>query len=1185
MSKFLFDKDLIAAAGDKISIPAGTKVTLGNNELTATEDMVVNLRYGEDESGNQTVYYLFQNPFNIFEAQKNGITAFVNIGGSFSYTPSTGAFSWIANNFSNAVKMAFSTYTTKNKDVPPIITICQFLRGKDTALQNSLLEVGYGDYKIKLFPRGETLTANVSVGADGVLSIKSIKNASNDIAFEIKKGDETVFGSRAGIDGSMTYNPDTNELNLAKNTVITFENQRETVTLTALDDAGGTFGLVQGGLRFVPNANDGALELSFANSGRKVVLDLNGAVVLGKGGAITLEDGAALNLTWEDGAKLELISAGSTGTIALDDEKGVKITSNDENLSLNLTTAYGYSTKVSGVKGSLYYNAGKVLLEEGTKLTGSGTLGGNAVNITIEALDGDCYLDFTSSRGFVYGAGSGKLRMTYAMGDLESSFTVNKGSALVGHNVFEISEGTDIETDLKNFIPTLSLSTAEAGSYTVNGKTIETTAANLALVATDEEISFNTTGDIVKYNGMTFAGNGKVTLGKNDVILSDGVVATGFKDGNTFVMNETGSVTVDSRVFEAVDSHGDLPINVSITGAEDGFSYSLEITDNFKSYFNNANLENIGKIYTEKYVVNGDDSYSVRLSAVGIERIIGVSDGATLMGSASLGDDSVSTHCRYVTDTEGKFTIGERVYKVAGDSSVELTSAYEEDGRVYMVNDLEGSLTGDFTADTLTVNDNNLSFRIYGDKEVEVVSGGETYEVRGLDEGASLKATASGTYTVNGKSIDVQAEDVIIGAADGSAYAQMIRGTSGDDFIENHNPSVIIETYEGDDYIYNFVDSSVTAASAGCAINAGEGDDTIINDHSYNPKIYGEAGDDYIVIMRGHLNFVDAGDGNDTIIGKTNDDPALASNWAFGGNSTVYGGAGDDYIAPVYANNSYIDGGAGNDTIVANGANATINGGAGDNLITLTEDGKEGVGRVVILNGNTKVENFRLGFGEGADTVKASVPPSVDFKDGVLTFYNEESSLTISGVTSTAKVNMLYETLDGETDVLHPAVFIADDEWAKVSEDNAKYYVGATAKPNHGVDFSGIGDTLSIFMNVSDADSDAVYSLENIHSVIGGDGLTSITGTSESDTIIAGAGNTTMTGADGADTFVWNGSNNTVITDYSEEDKISIVSSFDNPTVSGADVIFKIGDNSLTLQNAADKSITVGEATIVPSLL
>ena len=85
----------------------------------------------------------------------------------------------------------------------------------------------------------------------------------------------------------------------------------------------------------------------------------------------------------------------------------------------------------------------------------------------------------------------------------------------------------------------------------------------------------------------------------------------------------------------------------------------------------------------------------------------------------------------------------------------------------------------------------------------------------------------------------------------------------------------------------------------------------------------------------------------------------------------------------------------------------------------------------------------------------------------------------------------------------------------------------------------------------------------------------SINGGAGDDTIkILGSG--TVTGGDGADTFYLKSSVANVITDYAEEDKISLASGNANVSISGDDVIF---NGKITISGGADKKITYIDAS------
>ena len=436
--------------------------------------------------------------------------------------------------------------------------------------------------------------------------------------------------------GSMTFDAATNKFSFAEGTILSMPINSNLIQFVVKEDF--SVGVEKTEEEYVVDFKlDDPAKLEIINGTRKATAEFTGGLVYETGGSLTLDDGTELNLTWDDGNSLKLTSSGSTGSIAFDDDKGIQITSDDENLDLELTMAYGYSTKVSGLNGSLWYKDGTATIEEGTTLKGTGTLGGNVVNVTLETIDGDGYLDFSTANGFTYGAGTGKLKVTYALGDLESTFVVNSGSVLIGNNNSKIAEGTDLETDLKDFIPALSFTTSEAGNYTINGQTITTSAANLAMTATDDYMAFKTSGDVVEYEGMTFAGAGNVSLKADNVVLGAGVEATGFGEGNSFVLAEAGNVTADAKVFELTELETSIkiPMEITVTGAQDGFIFSRTLTKESEAYlddalneedFDNYTSSYIGKVFSEKFISAGDSSYRIRTDAIGLEEVIGISD-------------------------------------------------------------------------------------------------------------------------------------------------------------------------------------------------------------------------------------------------------------------------------------------------------------------------------------------------------------------------------------------------------------------------------------------------------------------------------------------------------------------------------------------------------------------------------
>ena len=256
---------------------------------------------------------------------------------------------------------------------------------------------------------------------------------------------------------------------------------------------------------------------------------------------------------------------------------------------------------------------------------------------------------------------------------------------------------------------------------------IKTSAEGLKFTATDDYMAFKTSDDVVEYDGMTFAGNGNVSLKPEIVVLGKDVVATGFKEGNSFMLAEAGNVTADAKVFELTEQKNklgeDIPMNVSVEGAEDGFIFSRTITRESEDYFDDPDYDNVGKIFTEKFIAHGDDSYSTRTDPIGLQEVIGISGGASIEGGATLGNKISPSYYDLVTDTNGSFTIGENTYKIADDTEVGVVlHAAFEDGLSYVsaVKNLNGTISGNFSDGGFTVNDND-SVNVYGDTDVSIV--------------------------------------------------------------------------------------------------------------------------------------------------------------------------------------------------------------------------------------------------------------------------------------------------------------------------------------------------------------------------------------------------------------------------------------------------------------------------------
>ena len=575
---------------------------------------------------------------------------------------------------------------------------------------------------------------NISSGSTGNIQL-TFTEGDGDIQFSITNHDESVvFANNISIVGTIELNPFTGEFSMTKGTVISMWLSDNKLNITALNNAGGQLTFIDDGLRFAPNEGDGKLELNFVTPNRKAIVDVSGAVVLHDDATISLEEGAVVNLEWESGTQLKMTASADGGSIGFDD-RGLKISGNGE-LTIDLTLG-DMQTQLSNLNGTIHYNAGKVLFDADSKITATSTLGGQPINVTLESSGSGGYLE-VSANGTNYVAGTGALTITWERGGLESTFSINSGSVYIGHGIFQIANGTNLSTDLKDFVPALYFTTSEAGTYTINGQTITTSAANLSMTATDDRMTFNPGDDIVEYGGLLFTGNGNVSLTQDGVILGAGIEATGFGKTNTFILTEKGSVTADGKIFELTE---DVPTGISVKGAQDGFSFARTLTRESEARLGIYNSPDIGKVFAEEFSAKGDDTYRVQTDLLGLQKIIGFTAPVTLDAAAYLGDDSERTVFDLVTETEGVFKIGDKAYTISGDSSVEIKALFNSDEKCARgFDDLSGTVSGDFTAYAVSINGGN-PIQIHGDKTVAISAGDDGVELFNVSNGVTLDST------------------------------------------------------------------------------------------------------------------------------------------------------------------------------------------------------------------------------------------------------------------------------------------------------------------------------------------------------------------------------------------------------------------------------------------------------------
>lgn len=281
-----------------------------------------------------------------------------------------------------------------------------------------------------------------------------------------------------------------------------------------------------------------------------------------------------------------------------------------------------------------------------------------------------------------------------------------------------------------------------------------------------------------------------------------------------------------------------------------------------------------------------------------------------------------------------------------------------------------------------------------------------------------------------------------------------------------------------------------------------------------NTVISGTAYNDTIYNNDGDYSLINTGSGNDSIYGITNN---VVTVRAGNGNDTVSGGFWT----------SKIDGGAGADYLSVGGGvfnsstfSNTITGGSGNDTIS-AYGGK-------YINGGTGNDIIKI-LGEYADS--ASLLGGAG-KDTINGGYGSDKIYGGSG----------NDYLDGG---------FGNDTLS-----------GGTGK-----------DTLN-----GGFGNDTLYGGASADKIYGGFGNDYLSGGSGNDTLVGGYGDDTLYGGAGKDSFYYeNGTGNDIITDYrSGADKIYLTSGYiSTASYSGNDVVFSIGNGSITVKNGRGKTIKV----------
>jgi Ca2+-binding RTX toxin-like protein len=313
----------------------------------------------------------------------------------------------------------------------------------------------------------------------------------------------------------------------------------------------------------------------------------------------------------------------------------------------------------------------------------------------------------------------------------------------------------------------------------------------------------------------------------------------------------------------------------------------------------------------------------------------------------------------------------------------------------------------------------------------------------------------------------------------------------------------------------------LTVKHSQVTVKAGKGNDKINVNNGSSHKIYGETGNDTIIVAAkaGSSSKVYGDDAKNKLTGRD----TFTING--GKKNYFYGGKGVDTFNVNGGSTNYIYGGAGNDVIVI---------------------GKTSTGTVVVKDFSVKSGN--------KDTVKVT--------GGAV------KSIAVSGKNMIAKGGKSASvTLQN-----------AKSKTFTVTDTLGNYTVaGANIKLALGKNYKGTLNTAS-FITTVDGRSDA-----NAFTINGNAKNNTIYGGAGNNTLNGGAGNDTLTGGAGKDVFKYaNGQGKDTIRDYAAgQDTLQITGGSISKAAlanSNKDLVFTVGNGSITLKNAAAKAISLKDS-------
>ena len=358
--------------------------------------------------------------------------------------------------------------------------------------------------------------------------------------------------------------------------------------------------------------------------------------------------------------------------------------------------------------------------------------------------------------------------------------------------------------------------------------------------------------------------------------------------------------------------------------------------------------------------------------------------------------------------------------------------------------------------------------------------------------------------------------------------------------------------------------------------------DTIINDNSEAVNVTVDAGgkNDYI-LTRSSDSSINGGEGNDTIYNYFKTVGYTPPEYEGGSNVTLNGGAGDDSIKNV-STLVAIYGGDGNDILINDAKSVTINGGAGNDTIEIGD-------RLGAHHGNV----IEYVAGEGDDVI--------------LNYTSEDTIKIVNGTVTGGRRgvgsnenDIILQVGDNTLTLKKGAGKVLNVIDATCEEDDPKLIESPLALTNEEADVSLSGAELNDYINnsgervtiSSDGGADYIVNSGDSASILAGNGNDTICGAQAiadagaGDDVVYNEGeNATVYGGLGDDTITLNsatwlkyarGDGNDVIYGFDETSTLEITSGVTGTfrVVDGMDVVIPVGTGTITLKDAAGKTLT-----------